>query len=247
MEYKYCTDDSFEDFACGRVIYHKTNTPSFPVRLANEIFRRCLVYVGKDSDITLFDPCCGGGYMITVLGLLNSNIIGSIIGSDINEDTTSLAKSNLSLLTREGLLERRQQITRMIQQYNKKSHIDALESTEKFIEIVEQRSFLPEIQCFVADALHHKSLCKFDFKADVIMADIPYGNLVSWSDASGNAVNLLLDTICHVLHIHSVVAISYDRSQKIRNEKYERLERFKAGKRIIEILKLKEVKAKNKI
>lgn len=237
MEYKYCADSNFEDYACGRVIYHKSNMPSFPVRLSNEIFRRCLEYTGKNNNVTLYDPCCGGGYMITVLGLLNSDVIGRIIGSDINEDAIVLAKSNLSLLNKNGLMERRKQIIQMIQQYNKQSHKDALISIEKFEKIVENRSLMPDIQCFVADALSKESLSGFDFTSDIVIADVPYGNLVSWSE-NNNAINLLLDSICDVIHNNSIVAISYNKSQKIHNAKYKRLERIKIGKRVVEILKL---------
>lgn len=85
MNYKYFNDDNFEDFASGRVIYHKTGMPNFPVRLAGEIFFRCLQYTDK-KDITLYDPCCGSSYMLTVLGLLNIQEIENIVASDISED-----------------------------------------------------------------------------------------------------------------------------------------------------------------
>jgi len=215
--------------------------PSFPVRLANEIFRRCLEYIDIDSNIILFDPCCGGGYMLTVLGLLNPHTIGRIICTDIDEEAISLAKSNLSLLTIEGLLNRRQEIKNMIIKYNKQSHIEALKSTDKFIENIKQCSFQPDVRCLTADALNYELLYKIDVKPDIVIADVPYGNLVSWSNISNNAVNLLLDSIYYVLHTNTVIAIIYDKSQRIRNEKYKRLERFKAGKRIIEILKMAEV------
>lgn len=47
MEYKYSKDDNFEDFACGRVLYHRSGMPSFPVRLADEIFKRFMEHLER--------------------------------------------------------------------------------------------------------------------------------------------------------------------------------------------------------
>lgn len=122
MIYKYYKDEKFEDFACGRVIYGKAGFPNYPVRIAGEVFKRCLEYSDKKEGITIYDPCCGGGYILTVLGLLNPETIANIIGSDINNKAIALAKDNLSLLTVEGILKRKQQINDMITNYNKQSH-----------------------------------------------------------------------------------------------------------------------------
>jgi hypothetical protein len=238
MEYKYSKDDNFEDFACGRVLYHRSGMPSFPVRLADEIFKRCMEHLGRQNDIVLFDPCCGGGYMATVLGLLNPAAVKKFVCSDIDEETVRLARSNLSLLTLDGLSRRRDHIIEMIGSFNKQSHRDALDSVDRLIRIVRDRQFVPGIKCFAADALDKTAFCNEDFRADIVMADVPYGNLAMWSGENGNAVDLLLDSIKCVLHGDSVVAVIHDRSQKVRNSSYKRLEHFKAGKRVVEILKL---------
>ncbi len=236
MEYRFSTEQNFEDFACGRVLYHRSGMPSFPVRLADEIFKRCLEYSDKKRDIVLFDPCSGGGYMVAVLGLLNPAVIGGFICSDIDEASVDLTNSNLSLLTLDGLDQRREQIIEMVSLYNKQSHKDALRSADRFIGIIKDRPFVPEIKCFTADSLNETAFCNEEFRADIIMADVPYGNLALWSDDKGNAVDLLLDSIKCVLGNNSIIAVIHDRSQKIHNSSYKRLERFKAGKRIVEIL-----------
>jgi len=236
MEYKYSKDDNFEDFACGRVLYHRSGMPSFPVRLADEIFKRCMEHLERQNDIVLFDPCCGGGYLVTVLGLLNPSAIKKFVCSDIDEEAVGLAGSNLSLLTMDGLIRRREQIIEMIGAFNKQSHRDALVSVDRFIKIVRDRPFVPEIKCFVSDALDKTAFCGEDFRADIVIADVPYGNLSAWSDEKADAVNLLLDSVKCAIHEVSVVAVICDKSQKIRNSGYKRLERFKAGKRAVEIL-----------
>ena len=67
MEYKYCNNDNFEDYASGRVLYSAEGVPNFPVRLINEIFGYALEYSSKKQNLCVYDPCCGGGYSLTVL------------------------------------------------------------------------------------------------------------------------------------------------------------------------------------
>lgn len=238
MEYKYSKDDNFEDFACGRVLYHRSGMPCFPVRLADEIFKRCMEHLGRQNDIVLFDPCCGGGYMAAVLGLLNPAAIRKIVCSDIDEEAVGLARSNLSLLTMDGLLRRREQIVEMIGAFGKQSHKDAMRSVDRFIGIMRERPFVPEIRCFTADVLDKTAFCGMDFTADIVIADVPYGNLSTWSEKEDVAADMLLDSVKCAIHEDSVVAVVCDKSQKIRNSGYKRLERFKAGKRVVEILHL---------
>ncbi|NMA83020.1 MAG: hypothetical protein GX962_04050 [Epulopiscium sp.] len=71
MFYKHYSNESFEDFASGRVIYSKAGFTNYPVKIANEAFRRAVEYSGKKDKFTIYDPCCGGGYLLTVLELLN--------------------------------------------------------------------------------------------------------------------------------------------------------------------------------
>lgn len=238
MNYKYFNDDNFEDFASGRVLYHKPGMPNFPVRLAGEIFLRCLYYTDKEL-ITLYDPCCGSSYMLTVLGLLNAKTIKSIFASDINEESINLSKSNLALLSEDGLIMRKKQIQQMIDVYNKSSHLDALTSVNKFLNIVRSSDNKINVNTFEADILAPDVLKNKNFKADIVITDVPYGNLAAWSDKSTDAISILLENLFPILSEKSVVAVIADKSQKFNNEKYERLEKFKAGKRQISILRLK--------
>jgi len=244
MEYKYSKDDNFEDFASGRVLYHRSGMPCFPVRLADEIFKRCLEHLGRHDDIVFFDPCCGSGYMAAVLGFLNPAAIKKLVCSDIDEEALELARSNLSLLTMDGLLRRKDQVVGMIGTFGKQSHKDALQSIDRLVRILQDRPFVPEIYCFTADALDKRAFCDAGITTDIVIADVPYGNLSTWSgkpddaaDSLQDAVGSLLDSVRYAIHKNSVIAIISDKSQKARNSGYKRLERFKAGKRAIEILK----------
>lgn len=238
MNYNYCKRETFEDFACGRVIYHRSGMPSFPAKLAGEIFGRCLEYLGKKEGVSLYDPCCGGAYMLTVLGFLYSNVIGEIFASDISEEAILLAQSNLSLLTEEGILKRKNSIHKMIDKYGKSSHKEALSSIEVFSNIIINRQFKPQIKCFKSDNLDRKDTHDLEFKSDIVIADVPYGNLVSWQNSTSDAVNVMLDNLVAVLHEDSIVAVITDKTQKINNKGFKRLEKFKVGKRQVIILKL---------
>ena len=107
MIYRFFNKDNFVDFSSGRVLYHKSGFPNFPVRLAGELFSRCLELTGKDRDIILYDPCCGCGYTVTVLGFLFNSKIKTIFASDILEEAVETANKNLSLLTHQGIEKRR--------------------------------------------------------------------------------------------------------------------------------------------
>ena len=84
---KYDTDKkiNYEILAAGNVLHGAKGMPNFPVKLANEIFSRSLGYSTKKEKLTIYDPCCGGGYLLTAIGYLNGNTIAPIIGSDIDD------------------------------------------------------------------------------------------------------------------------------------------------------------------
>lgn len=92
MEYLYCKNDNFQDFASGRVLYGGKGIPNFPIRLLLEIYSRALSYLNKEEDLVIYDPCCGGGYALTILGYYQNRYISKIYGSDIDEDMVAHAK-----------------------------------------------------------------------------------------------------------------------------------------------------------
>lgn len=236
MVYKYYKNQNFEDFACGRVIYGRAGFSNYPVKIAYEAFNRGLEYLGKKENITVYDPCCGSGYLLTVLGFLNPDAISRIVASDISEEAIALAKDNLSLLFEEGLLKRKRQIGEMFAKFNKQSHKDAIKSADLFLDIIRKRKLNPQIDCFTADVLDSSQFENSDFLVDIMITDVPYGNLVAWSEKD-DPINRFLTNIIPVLHENSVLVISTDKNQKIRNERFYRLEKFSVGKRKISVLR----------
>ena len=236
MEYKYCENKNFEDLACGRVIYYKSGMTNFPVRLAQEIYGRCLSYSQEKNNVCIYDPCCGGGYILTVLGFLNMASIKKIIGSDISDQAVDLAWHNLSLLTEEGLKKRIKQLENYYAQFGKQSHIEAIDSAKRLMNIVKKHDQKPAVSVFQGDILAEETLRSRDFKADIVITDVPYGNLVSWKGEEQDPINIMLDNLMPVLKSDSVVAICSDKRQKIKAKNFKRLDKQNVGKRKFEIL-----------
>jgi len=230
MEYRYGKNDNYEDFSSGRVLYNIKGMTNFPVRLAQEIYGRCLRYSAKKNNICLYDCCCGGGYLLTALGFLNQDTIGSIIGSDINSEVLKIAEKNLSLLSREGMDRRIFEIDQMIESYQKQSHIQARESAIKLRGLLKNDI---EYKIFQCDALGHINL---EIKPDIIITDVPYGNLAVWEGNQENVIDKLLDSLYEICYSGTVIGLCMDKKQKISSSKFIRLEKQQIGKRKFEIL-----------
>jgi methylase of polypeptide subunit release factors len=96
--------------------------------LAGEIFCQCLEYINKTDNLCIYDPCCGSGYLLTVLGFLFNEKIETIYGSDVEKESVGFAQNNLSLLLTNGLEKRKNNLMDLVKKYNKQSHITALNS-----------------------------------------------------------------------------------------------------------------------
>ncbi|NLA84979.1 MAG: hypothetical protein GX854_10790 [Clostridiales bacterium] len=233
MEYKYGKNKNYEDFSAGRVLYNAKGMTNFPVRLAQEIYGRCLEYSPEKENICLYDCCCGGGYLLTVLGFLNQNTIEEIIGSDIDSDMLRIAEKNLSLLSNDGINRRILEIEEMIAAFNKQSHIEARNSAMVLKGMISNEI---KYKVFGCDALKTIDL---EIQPDIIITDVPYGNLVNWSDNEGNAVDRLLDSLYEICSSDTVIGLCLNKQQRVRNEKFMRLERQQIGKRRFEIFRKK--------
>src|SRR5215212_1843831 len=131
MQYKYAKEQlNNSDVSSGRVFYSLPGHPAFPVRLASEVFRRCVAHretiYGNSTPCVLYDPCCGAAYHLSVLAYLHGEYIQGVIGSDIDEKAVALAERNLGLLHRDGLDKRIRELSEMLEAYGKKSHQEAL-------------------------------------------------------------------------------------------------------------------------
>ncbi len=240
MTYRFATERAnYEDFASGRVLYNHPGMTAFPVRLAAELYERAratLISMGINPPFSLYDPCCGGGYLLTTLGFLYHSDIASISASDIDGEAVQLAKKNLSLLTQEGLNQRMGELQRLVFEYGKPSHAEALDSTYRLMAMVTDRGRSIEIDCFQADALNPGD-ARPKVQPNMVITDLPYGDLVHWSADSPNAAKALLDGLLPLLDPPSVMLVVANKSQVVKHPSYIRLEQFQVGKRRITLLR----------
>lgn len=229
MEYLYCKNDNFEDFASGRVIYGGKGIPNFPVRLLLEIYGRAKSYSEKKEELVIYDPCCGGGYALTVLGFFHNKDVCKLYGSDIDEDMVAHARKNLKLLLEEGLSCRWEEIQSLLDEYGKASHKEALDSCAKLSSMLKKQV---ETDVFQADCTGELP----NIQPDIIITDVPYGNLVEWNDGDQVSLNNMLESLWKISHEQSILAVCMDKKQKIRYDKWKRLEKQTIGKRKFEIL-----------
>ncbi len=248
MTYKYLVErQNYADYAPGAVLYSLPGTPTFPLRLASEMFQRGVAQLPFPGPYTLYDPCCGSGYLLTTLAYLHWDKIGAIIASDIDAHALSLAEANLSLLTVDGLERRIAQIERLWCEYGKTSHHDALQSAARLkAQLLDHlRGHTISTRVLVADVTDAQAL--FDGLAgpgvqrqtiDMVLTDLPYGQHSNWQTSRADPVWCMLDALRRVISPHTVLAIASDKAQQIVHAAYQRLERFKIGKRQITIVRL---------
>jgi hypothetical protein len=240
MSYEYAVGNrKYEDFSSGRVLYNQKGATSFPARLISEIFLRCVACLEKQgipAPYSVCDPLCGGAYGLTILGFLHNSHVAEIIASDVDDAVLGLAGRNLSLLTEEGIRERMLQIRRDFEEYGKDSHKAAYESAVRLQAIVRGMPHDIRILCRQSDALKTGRGADNE-KADVIISDIPYGEIVGWVTEEGkDAVTIFLQNLLPKLKRHSVVAVISPKRIAVKNENYKRIDRFQIGKRQIVLL-----------
>jgi 23S rRNA (guanine2535-N1)-methyltransferase len=250
MVYKYATKLDYTDLSSGRVLYSSPGFTALPVRLADEVFQRCVSFLktsGKPERLTLYDPCCGGGYHLAVIGILHAHLLKKIIGSDIDEEAVSLARKNISLVSIEGLKIRYNEINKMSLLHGKSTHRDALLSVDRLCELIK---YVPENHqiekdILIADALNTNNMTgNFGhYKVDIVLTDVPYGQLSEWHTVKNNCIdnndhlNLLLESVSKIIKPDGIVGIISAKKQKPMHDSFKRIEKFNAGKRRVEILR----------
>ncbi len=228
MQYKYCDNMNFEDYASGRVLYSAEGAANFPVRLVNEIFGYAKEYATKNIDLCVYDPCCGGGYSLTVLGFLNQEAIGKLYGSDVNSQMVEVAEKNLALLNEKGLEKRKAEIQMLFDKYGKESHAAALESVDRLKN--SKKKDIPA-ETFVADCTEALP----QISPDIIITDIPYGNLVEWNSKSTAPLYDMLHQLAAISKEGTILAISMDKKQNAVHPAWIRRKKQIVGKRKFEI------------
>lgn len=246
MQYKYVTEQAdYSDLSSGRVLYSLPGHPAFPVRLAREIFQRCIAQREAiyhiSTPCTLYDPCCGAAYHLSILGVLHREHIRAIIASDIDEKAVALARRNLALLGMKGLERRIRELSEMYEQYRKESHREALQSASALRQKLSTSTQPLTTTVFQAGATDRQMISThIEAKSiDLVFTDVPYGLHSQWREAERdqNPMTSMMDALLEVLSPSSLVAIASDKQQKAIHERFQRIEHFQVGKRRVVILR----------
>lgn len=246
MKYRFETQrENYEDLASGRVLYGRPGATAFPVRLASEIFQRCaerLARRGTPPPYSLYDPCCGGGYLVTVVGLLHGACLQRIIASDIDAEAVERARRNLSLLTTAGMERRLEVLRGMAAEFGKPSHRDAVESGLRLKAALTPAHERIQTDCFPFDITGEAGLPNLVRAVDLVIADLPYGRTTAWkglADAA-EAARALLGKVQAALAPAAVVALVAGKDQVVSHPDYRRAAVWTIGRRRVTLLEASE-------
>jgi hypothetical protein len=251
MRYQFVRErENYEDYASGRVFVGMPGNPALPVRLASEVLQRCagiLSAGGHEGPFALYDPCCGAAYHLVVIGYLHMGQIHKIIGSDVDKNALALAHRNLGMLSPAGLEQRMAELAGMRDAFGKHSHAEAIASAARLRArlLACPLAQRPITRLFPADATDQGAL-RWQLRGeaiDIVFTDVPYGWHSGWRIEKedllpdNQALWLVLETLLAVVSRRTVVAVAADKAQHVAHEGYQRLQRLRAGKRQVAILR----------
>lgn len=232
MTYKYARKCNYEKYASWGVLYNKPWSTWFPVRLLDEIRCRTKVLLGKNdiqNKLRVYDPCWWIWYMLTVLWFLHWIDISEILVSDIDAESVTIAKKNLSLLSFNWIQKRIIELQTYIDLYNKVSHKKSKTYAQEI------KSEVVAIQHIVSDC-SVLDIAKISKKPkeklfDVIICDIPYGKMTQWWGHS--TINNLFVGISHVMHEHSIFVLITPKIPTPLSLEFKKVDSFQVWKRKI--------------
>lgn len=133
----------------------------------------------------------------------------------------------------EGLERRRRELESYAAAFGKDSHRAALESLERLRDRLGRRSIA--FSCGQRDIT---DLSPFPVQdVDIIITDLPYGQLASWGGEGGDPLESLFINCRRALKEGpAVLAIVADKKPRLKHEAFRRVDHFKLGKRQIALL-----------
>lgn len=232
------------DLAPGVVLHSAPGQPAFPVRLAVELFRRARHDLGRER-VTLWDPMCGSGYLLTVLGLLERPNLDAVLGTDVSDDALGLAERNLALLAPDGLDERADERRRQAEEFAKPQYEESALAAERLRErLVGDGGALPA-RTAAASVLDPEALrAALDgLSPDLVVTDVPYGERVSWSDVrpGEDPVVGALDALASVLPEDAAIVLC-TRGRRVPTGSHPTRWRLKVGTRSAAMLRVADIR-----
>ncbi|MEE2039613.1 rRNA methyltransferase [Nocardiopsis sp. CT-R113] len=267
MSYRYAVERTDHSaLASGQVLRSAPGFPGFPVRMASELFQRAMVHT-KEERVRLWDPCCGSGYLVTVLGFLHRDRLTRVRASDVDPDAVALAARNLRLLSAEGLAEREDELRRSARDFGRPEFVERAEST---------RDLAAGLSAMGGDLPHEAVVgdvfaLREPVEADLVVTDVPYGEMTSWAgDVPGGAgdgsaghdagggdgrafrpgeggggggepLRAMLASLGRVLPEHAVVVVTARTRRISLPEGVRALERVKVGNRAAALVRARDI------
>ncbi|BBG05216.1 MULTISPECIES: hypothetical protein [Pseudonocardia] len=228
--------------ALDAVLVSAPGRPTLPVRLTVELLGRARSHLDGPGG-TVWDPCCGAGVTLTVLGLLAPGIT-ALVGTDVDPGPLDLARRNLGLLRTGGLSARAQELDALSARHRKPAYAEAAGCARSLVP-----AGRPAWSVGVADALDRDRTRAMlgDLEPDVVLADLPHGRQTTWAtptptttpgadgDPPGTAA--FLTAVASVLDARAVL-VAVDRGRTVPVPAGVRpLERLRVGHRAAMLLR----------
>ena len=238
MQYRFAVSKrDYSHLSPGYALTTRPGSPAFPVRLAEEMFLRCrevLLREGREGPYTIYDPCCGSGYLLAVVAFLFSGDVSRVVASDADPEAVEFAARNLGLLSHAGLATRSQQLRAEEERYGRSSAVAGIESCLA-LEAALSRDIPGTV--FQANALEDDLAVDGD-PVDMVLTDVPHGDRSRWMSASapmlrpGEPEGLLVANLHRSLgRSRPVVAVASQKRLAVEAPGVTRLARFAVGKR----------------
>ncbi|WP_030106535.1 rRNA methyltransferase [Actinoalloteichus caeruleus] len=212
MGYQHAvTRENYQDLASGAVLRSAPGLPAFPVRLASEVFQRAVALRGRSGPVTVWDPCCGSGYLLTVLGLLHRAALSAVVASDLDERALSLARANLALLSDRGLTARAAELRALAERHGKPGYRETADTALRLRARLAGGGDVP-VTVLAADAFDPAPAVADRFRdgpPDIVVTDVPYGERTDWLGpaASGGTAGML-GAVASVVPAETVLVVA---------------------------------------
>lgn len=174
--------------ALDAVLASAPGRPTLPVRLTVELAGRARAHLSADAPLTVWDPCCGAGVTLTVLGLLGAGIT-RLVGTDADPEPLDLARRNLALLDPGGLAARAANLDALAARHDKPSYADAATAARTLVP-----ASTPTWSVAVADARDTAAVrgalagaSPDDAGPDLVLADLPHRIRTTWAPPPARA------------------------------------------------------------
>lgn len=210
MQYRHAPDADYADLASGLVVRSAPGHPAFPVRLTVELFHRAVRCLPRSGPVTVWDPMCGSGQLLTTLGLSCRARLRGLLGSDAHAEPLAIAERNLALLTGSGLAARRDELAALANAHGKPAHATAVAAAGRLAgRLAADGGDLPcalhRVNALDPDAL--RPLAE-RHAPDIVIADVPHGQQTGWTAHHGRGGDAeLIAALGAVLPAASVIVV----------------------------------------